>query len=149
MTTLSLATAMLWGMTTTTTRAADAVVGDSIAKSVGAALGLPTQARVGAGSCEIAGYITARTPWDHLVISAGINDGGRCVAALRAEVHARRVIWVLPAPINPGRAAVIKAMRPGDGAVSYSCPGGCSRVSFHPASPPAVARAIRNVWNTN
>ena len=136
-------------MTTTTTRAADAVVGDSIAKSVGAALGLPTQARVGAGSCEIAGYITARTPWDHLVISAGINDGGRCVAALRAEVHARRVIWVLPAPINPGRAAVIKAMRPGDGAVSYSCPGGCSRVSFHPASPPAVARAIRNVWNTN
>ncbi len=121
------------------------VLGDSIALGVGRALHEPTIARSGMSSCWVLRH-APRHFYDRVVLSAGINDGGGCVAALRARVHAREVIWVLPAPINAGRAAVERAMRPGDRAVSYACRGGCTKTNFHPASYPALANAIRRVW---
>lgn len=133
-------------MTITTTSAQDAALGDSIALGTGRALGLQTYARVGAGSCEIASYAAASRPWDRLVVSAGINDGGACVASIRAKIKARRVVWILPAPINAGRAAVLRALRPGDRLVGYACRRGCSRVDFHPADYSTVARAVRRAW---
>lgn len=132
--------------TITTTRGADIALGDSIALGTGHALHLPTVARVGAGSCEIAGWVPRRGGFAHVVLSAGINDSGRCVAGLRNALRAKRVIWILPAPINGGRAAVSRAMHPGDGAVNYTCKGGCTRSNFHPASYAKVASAVRRVW---
>ena len=123
----------------------DAAVGDSIALGTGHALHISTYARVNAGSCEIVRRVP-RARYTHLVISAGINDNGACVAAVRARAKARIVIWILPAPINAGRAAVLAAMRPGDRSVSYACAGGCTKSNFHPASYAVVAKAIRNIW---
>lgn len=121
------------------------VLGDSIALGVGHALHAPTIARVGASSCWVLRHVPRRR-YDRVVLSAGINDGGGCVAALRASVDAREVIWVLPAPINAGRAAVERAMRPGDRAVTYACYGGCTKTNFHPGSYAKVAAAVRRVW---
>ena len=128
-------------------KAADLVAGDSIARGTGHAMtGVVIRARTSAGSCRIAKFGTWRRAWNHVVLSAGINDDGACVAALRARVKAQRVIWVLPAPINRGRAAVQAAMQPGDRAVSYACAGGCTKSNFHPASYAAVARDVRGQW---
>jgi hypothetical protein len=127
-------------------RASDLALGDSIALGTGHALGVPTVARVGAGSCEIADWLPRRGSYRRVVISAGINDQGLCVQALRAGLRAKEVIWILPAPINAGRGMVQAVMQPGDKAVSYRCAGPCTRSNFHPASYPAVARAIRRVW---
>ena len=128
-------------------RAADLAVGDSIACGTGRALGLRTICREGAGSCEIAGWrVPQGTAWDRLVVSAGINDGGACVKALRGRLRAQRVIWILPAPINGGRDAVLKAMRPGDRSVSYECTGGCTKKNFHPASYDVVGDNIKDQW---
>jgi hypothetical protein len=139
---LVIAVVALWAVTA---YARDLVLGDSIAVGTGHALHEPTVALSGASSCWALRH-APKGAYDHVVISAGINDGGGCVARLRARVDARRVIWVLPAPINAGRAAVLAAMRPGDRAISYACRGGCTRSNFHPASYPAVARAVRGVW---
>lgn len=125
--------------------ARDLAVGDSIALGTGHALHVPTRAKVGAGSCAIADRMP-RGAYDRVVISAGINDQGLCVQAVRAAVHARRVTWILPAPINGGRAMVLAVMRLGDRSVSYACAGGCSRSNFHPASYAVLARAVRASW---
>jgi hypothetical protein len=127
-------------------RASDVAVGDSIALGTGHALGVSTYGRVGAGSCEIVRRVP-RGAYAHAVISAGINDGGGCVAAVRARVRAGVVVWILPAPINPGRAAVLAAVRPGDGTVSYACAGPCTKSNFHPASYAVVAAAVRAAWS--
>ena len=127
--------------------ASDMAVGDSIGIGTGHALGVSTYGRVGAGSCEIVRRVP-RATYRFAVISAGINDGGACVAAVRARVLAQRVVWILPAPINPGRAAVLAAMRPEDGSVSYDCAGGCTKSNFHPASYAVVAAAVRAAWGT-
>lgn len=126
---------------------ADLALGDSIALGTGHALRMPTQAVTGAGSCAIADW-RHRGSYGHVVISAGINDSGLCVLAVRASVRAMRVIWILPAPINGGREMVLQSMRIGDRFVSYTCPGkhGCTRSNFHPASYAAVARAVRRQW---
>jgi hypothetical protein len=135
-------------MTTTKTEARDVALGDSIAAGTGHALGVYTVARVGAGSCEIARRVPAEV-FDNAVISAGINDGGRCVAAVRAKVRARRIVMILPAPINAGRAAVLRAIRRGDAMVGYACRGRCTKVNFHPGSYSAVAAAVRRAWARN
>ena len=126
-------------------RGADLAVGDSIAVGTGQALGVHTVARQNMGSCWIAGRVPGGS-WDHAVISSGINDGGGCNALVRARVHAHVVTWILPAPINAGRGATLRAMRPGDRAVSYACAGGCSKTNFHPASYGVVAQAVRRSW---
>lgn len=127
-------------------RAADIVIGDSIALGTGHAMGLPTVARSGAGSCEIADWTPRRGRYGHAVISAGINDQGLCVLALRAALRAKRVIWILPAPINAGRSMVLAVMRKGDRSVSYRCAGPCTKANFHPASYAVVAASVRRVW---
>jgi hypothetical protein len=124
----------------------DLALGDSIALGTGHALGLPTVARKGAGSCRIARWGALRGSYGHVILSAGINDGGGCVASLRGRLQAKEVIWVLPAPINSGRVAVLRAMHPGDRAVTYACRGGCTRTNFHPGSYRDVAAAVRRVW---
>jgi hypothetical protein len=125
------------------------VIGDSIGLGTGHALGVPTRAKSSQGSCWIRDRYTPVSA-DRVVISAGINDGGLCVGALRARVRARRVTWVIPADINPGAAAVWAQVRLyGDGFVTYTCAGGCSKSNFHPASYAAVARAVRRDWNTH
>ena len=126
--------------------ASDLVLGDSIALGTGHALGKPTVARKGAGSCEIAGWLPARGGYGRVVISAGINDDGACVATLRSRLRARRVIWILPAPINGGRAAVLKAIHVGDGSLSYRCAGPCTKSNFHPGSYAKVAADVRKQW---
>lgn len=120
------------------------IVGDSIAKGTGAALGVRTVARESMSSC----WIAARTPsfsgaW--AVISAGINDPpGSCIEAIRARVRALRVVWILPAPINSARAHVkAVAAAHGDRTVSYACVGGCSTTNFHPASYDTLAAEVR------
>ena len=143
---LILLIALLWVLFMPKAHAADAAVGDSIAVGTGHALHISTYGRVGAGSCEIVRRVP-RASYRHLVISAGINDNGACVAAVRARAKANIVIWILPAPINAGRAAVLAAMRPGDRSVSYACAGGCTKSNFHPASYAVMAKAIRNIWN--
>ena len=126
--------------------AGDMVVGDSIGIGTGHALGVSTYGRTGAGSCEIVRRVPQAT-YDHAVISAGINDGGACVGAVRAAVHAQSVVWILPAPINSGRAAVLAAVLLGDKTVSYACAGGCTKSNFHPASYAVVASAVRAAWS--
>lgn len=133
-------------MTTPKAHASDLVLGDSIALGTGRALGKPTVARKGAGSCEIADWLPRRGGYGHVVISAGINDQGLCVQAIRRGLRAKRVIWILPAPINAGRSMVLAVMRKGDRAVSYACDGPCTRTNYHPASYRAVAASVRRVW---
>lgn len=130
--------------------AADIVIGDSIAVGAGRALGIQTRARQGAGSCEIARRFKPAGNWGHIVISAGINDGGGCDLKVRSGLHARRVTWILPAPINAGALAAWQMVKLyGDGFVSYACHGPCTTRNFHPASYPAVAKAVRRDWHSH
>lgn len=124
---------------------ADHCYGDSIAVGTCAYLHIPTTAHKNLGSCAIADFVSTR-PFDHVVISAGINDQGLCVLPLRSKVHAQRVIWIIPAPINSGRAMVLQSMRIGDRFVTYACAGGCTKRNFHPASYAVVAAAVRRQW---
>lgn len=128
-----------------TVRGADLALGDCIALGTGHALRIPTQAKVSASSCRIADWRHGGS-YNHVVISAGINDDGLCVQAVRASVRAKRVIWILPAPINDARSMVLASMRKGDRSVSYVCPGGCSKRSFHPKSYGVLASDIRRIW---
>jgi hypothetical protein len=122
-------------------------LGDSIALGTGHALGIPTTARSGAGSCKIMSWVTRRH-FDHVVLSAGINDNGKCVAALRARIHAEHVIEIIPADINHAAFAVWNSVKVyGDKYVVYECPGArCTRKNFHPASYQELAAAVRRVW---
>lgn len=120
--------------------------GDSIAFGTGHALGLPTVAVVGASSCTILSWVPKRGMYNHVVLSAGINDSGACVLKIRAAIPAQQVIWILPAPINGAREKVQAAIRPGDRVVSYECKGGCTKTNFHPRSYPEVAASVRSMW---
>lgn len=117
------------------------VIGDSIALGTGTALHVETRARVGAPSCEILRKVPGGR-YDVVVISAGVNDPpGRCLEAIRARVHARRIIWILPAPINSARAHIAAvACEHGDRTVSY-VPG---RDHLHPRSYVELARRVRS-----
>lgn len=140
------AIALLLGWATVAS-ARDISVGDSIAKGTGEALGAETHAVVGAGSCTIVGFFPPGH-FDHAVVSAGINDGGKCVAQVRAKVDADVVVWILPANINKGYAAVRAVARAfGDRTVRYTCRGGCTKTNFHPDSYAKVARWVRVKWN--
>jgi hypothetical protein len=122
-----------------------AVRGDSIAEGTGHALGVPTFAHSGSGSCWIAEHSPELFKVNVDVISAGINDPpGECLELIRRRVHARIVIWILPAPINSARAHVLEVARAhGDLTVSYRCDGACTPFNFHPASYEALADDIR------
>ena len=129
--------------------AADLAIGDSIALGTGQALGVRVIAVVGEPSCpnRYRVGIRARTPsgsFDRVVVSAGVNDPpGRCIAAIRARLRARRVVWILPAPVNSARRAVAAvAARWGDRTVSYVA----GRDHLHPASYAVLARAVRHAW---
>jgi hypothetical protein len=128
-------------------RAQDLALGDSIGLGTGGALGVHTIARVNMGSC----WVRDQTPsshYDHVVISAGINDPpGGCLNAIRARLSAGQVVWVLPAAINSARASVAAvAARWGDRTVSYACAGGCTKSNFHPGSYARVAQDVRAAW---
>ena len=128
-------------------KAEDLAVGDSIALGTGSALHVRTVATTGASSCAIAGQAPSGS-FDHVVISAGINDApGNCIEALAKKYAGSNVVWILPAAINSARAHVAAvAGQYGDKTVSYRCTGGCSRSNFHPGSYPAVAAAVRRAW---
>lgn len=126
----------------------DAAIGDSIAAGTGSALGVSTYAKVGSSSC----YISAHLPqgeFDHVVISAGINDApGPCVDRILSTVRARTIVVILPAPINSARRHVASvAAQHGAFTVSYVCRGGCSRSNFHPGSYAVVAASVRRLWD--
>lgn len=110
--------------------ARDLALGDSLAVGFGRASGLPLRARVAASSCAILA-MTPKTPLGFVLISAGTNDPpGRCIAAIRARVHAQRVTWVVP--VNGARARVLRvAGLWGDRALFYT--PGRGRVWPHPA----------------
>ncbi len=131
-------------------QAQDIALGDSIALGTGHALGVKTYAWTGASSCTILAYMP-QGRFDHVVISAGINDPpGYCVEAIFDRIVARRVVVILPAEINSARARVaVQAARHGYATVSYACAGGCTKRNFHPGSYAAVARAVRSLWGTN
>jgi hypothetical protein len=114
------------------------VIGDSLAVGFGAAAHIETHARVSASSCAIASFAPSGSV-DVIVVSAGINDPpGRCLDSLRARLHARRVIWILPAPINSARAHVASvAAAHGDATCSYVT----GPRSFHPRSYQALVRS--------
>ena len=86
-------------------------VGDSLALGFGQASGFETHAAVGEPSCPSKKWLGVLNiaPTKHyrfLLISAGTNDPpGRCVAAIRAKVHADEVMWVLP--VNGARQHVL------------------------------------------
>lgn len=134
--------------------ASDLALGDSIGRGTGDAMRaakvpVTVRAVISGGSCRIAKFAALRKTWDRVVVSAGINDSGQCVAAIRAKLKASLVVWILPADINPGRAAVLAAMQPGDKSVSYACPGsGCSKSNFHPRSYAEVADEVLRLWQT-
>ncbi len=121
--------------------------GDSIACGTGtAAHRFPKVCVVGASSCTILGWLPAKGSFSHAIISAGINDSGACVAKIRATIRAKQIIWILPAPINEGRANVLKVLRSGDRTVSYACTGGCTKTNFHPGSYPKVWADVKKQW---
>jgi hypothetical protein len=126
--------------------ASDAMMGDSIALGTGHAMRVSTYAVTGIGSCAFVSHIPVAS-YENVGISIGINDGGACVAMVRAKVHAKRVVWILPAAINPGRGIVATvAADYHDGTIGYACKGGCSKVNFHPANYATVAKAMRRAW---
>ena len=99
--------------------AADLALGDSLAVGFGQASHLPTNAKVGIGSCAI----LRRTPsahYDFVLLSAGTNDPpGRCIEAIRARLNASRVVWVVP--VNGARSHVLAvAGRYGDTPLFYT-----------------------------
>ena len=121
--------------------------GDSIACGTGtAAHRFPKVCVVGASSCTILGWLPAKGSFSHAIVSAGINDSGACVAKIRATIRAKQIIWILPAPINDGRANVLKVLRSGDRTVSYACKGGCTKTNFHPGSYSKVWADVKKQW---
>lgn len=128
-------------------KAADAAIGDSIALGTGNALHIETYARQNMGSC----WIEVQTPlknFDHVVISAGINDPpGSCLQGIRQKVKAGSVTWIVPAAINPAYKHVLNiASEYGDKVVFYTCLGGCSKINFHPGSYAEVAHNVKRSW---
>lgn len=123
-----------------------AMLGDSIAQGTGAKLHVTTYAWKGIGSCAFLKRMPTAS-YQFTGLSIGINDSGACVALVRAKIIARRVVWILPAAINPARLIVATvAADYHDGTISYACAGGCSKVNFHPASYAVVAKAMRRAW---
>jgi hypothetical protein len=124
---------------------ADVYVGDSIALGAGHVAHQPTYARVGIGSCWMDRHAPASIPWfvlaqSPIIVSAGVNDKGRCVARLRARADHAEVIWIVPpSKYKRARAAILAVGRAwGDRFVIYA-PG---RDGLHPRSYPDLVRAI-------
>ena len=96
--------------------------------------------RVGAGSCEIARKVPSGL-WGWVVISAGVNDEGRCVRGVREHVgQMARVVWVVSPPrYSKARAAQLATGQAwGDRFVTY-VPG---KDRLHPRSYPELVRAV-------
>lgn len=128
-------------------KAQDAAIGDSIALGTGEALGVETYARTGVSSCYILGHMPNRY-FDHVVISAGINDPpGACLGAILDRVRAHTVTLIVPAAINSAaqnvfRLAAVHRVE----LVSYQCWHGCTKWNFHPASYGRLAIDVRKTW---
>jgi hypothetical protein len=123
-----------------TAKAAEVYGGDSIACGAAQAASMPVRCRVGAGSCEIAQKVP-KGLWGWVVLSAGVNDQGRCVRQVRASVGpAARVIWIVSPPrYTHARAAQLATGQTyGDRFVTY-VPG---RDGLHPRSYPELVRAV-------
>jgi hypothetical protein len=106
--------------------------GDSIADGAGHAAHAPTLARKGAGSCEIARKVP-HSLWGWVIVSAGVNDQGRCVEQVRQNIGTvAQVIWIVPPRrYARARAAIFASCRRhGDKYVTY-IPG---RDGLHPRS---------------
>ena len=118
-----------------------AAIGDSIALGTGHALGAATFARTGASSCAIYRFMPSVASYNLVVLSAGVNDPpGSCIEKIRARLVGKRVIWVLPPPINTARAHIQSVAKiNGDRTVSF-VPG---PDHLHPYSYDEVARAIK------
>jgi len=116
-------------------------LGDSIALGTGHALHAATVARVGASSCAIYGFMPPVEKIDLIALSAGVNDPpGTCIEKIRARLHGKSVIWILPPPVNSARAHIAAvAAKNGDRTISY-VPG---KDGLHPRSYKEVARQIK------
>jgi len=128
------------------------VVGDSIAVGTGQAMGVPTNAKVGASSSQILTNIKNNPSLQNqgnAVLSVGSNDivGGRGnvdqlrsnLGEIRSTMNAGSYTWILPA--DPTAAATVRsfAAANGDKVVSFT-PGGDG---IHPKSYGAVANSVR------
>lgn len=135
-----IAAALLLAFICVGARASEVYGGDSIACGAGHAAGAPTQCRVGAGSCEIARKVPrGLSGW--VVVSAGVNDDGRCVRQVRAAVGSRaRVIWIVSPPKYwmARIAQLATGQDNGDRFVTY-VPG---KDGLHPRSYPELVRAV-------
>jgi hypothetical protein len=126
---------LIWGAR------ADVYGGDSIACGAGHAAGAPTLCKVGAGSCEIAQRVPQGL-YGWVVVSAGVNDAGKCVTQVRARIGSvAKVLWIVPPPkYTMARAVILRVGQAhGDRFVTY-IPG---KDGLHPRSYPELVRAIK------
>ena len=122
-------------LTVTPASGKKAAIGDSLAVGFGQASQVTTIARVGEPSCPnrsrkgIVNMVPSEQ-FDTVLISAGTNDPpGHCLEQIRARVHARKVIWVVP--VNGARGHVLQvAAQHGDGLLYYT--PGKGKVWPHP-----------------
>jgi len=122
--------------------ARDGAIGDSIGLGTGRALHVATFARERMSSCWILRHKMPSGYFDHLVVSAGVNDApGRCVWAIAARLHAGVVVWIRP--INSAGPTIDQvAKKYGFHVITYRV----GRDHLHPASYAAVAKTVRLVW---
>lgn len=122
------------------TAGADVYIGDSIALGAGHTAHRPTYARERMGSCWIARHVP-RGLTGRVIVSAGVNDEGRCTPAVRTAVGSRaRVIWIVP-PWRYGlarQAMFAIGVVEGDAFVTF-VPG---PDGLHPRSYQELARAV-------
>lgn len=123
----------------------DVAIGDSIAVGVGQAMHIETRARVGASSCWIYKHLP-KGDYDTAIISVGVNDGDskHCIEEVRNNVHARRVIWILPAAYATDEVKAV-AEKWGDTVVTYTT--GTGKTWPHPPryDYAPLARTIRKL----
>lgn len=119
------------------------LLGDSIAVGVGRARPeCSVQAEVGIGSEAFLHKHRGTYEAGVVAISLGSNDAADihgALAALRREVKARRVYWILPAKVGPQQRAVIEIARENGDAVLTFKPGADG---VHPAAYGALAQFV-------
>lgn len=127
-------------------------LGDSTALGAAQAYnrGAPTpctvQARVGAGSAEVAGWQTPAVPIGTAVLGIGSNDpaspalGGN-LARARRRLHASRIIWLLP--YDRGAAATVERVATLFGDYVLDLAELPSRDRLHPRTYRGLAIALR------
>lgn len=119
------------------------LLGDSIAVGVGRARPeCAVQAEVGIGSAAFLRKHGGPHKADTVAISLGSNDAVDIrgpLTALRRQVEARRVYWILPAKSGPQERAVIDIARENGDAVLTFKPGADG---VHPATYGALSQFV-------